>query len=55
MSNNFFYEDGQGNIADEQGNEAIDYEEEMNPFNVGSLLTASRYSQCYFDLDKGAV
>ncbi|CEG76332.1 hypothetical protein RMATCC62417_11241 [Rhizopus microsporus] len=43
MSNNFFYEDGQGNIADEQGNGAIDYEEEIDPFNLGSLMTASRY------------
>lgn len=51
MSNNVFYENGQGNIADEQGNEVIDYEKEMDPFTVGSLMNASRYSRCYFDLD----
>lgn len=39
----FYYEDGQGSIADEQGNEAMDYEEETDPYNVTSLLTASQY------------
>ena len=39
----FYYEDGQGSFADEQGNEAIDYEEETDPYNVTSLLTASQY------------
>ncbi|GAA5810832.1 hypothetical protein MFLAVUS_004259 [Mucor flavus] len=28
----FYYEDGQGSIADEQGNKAMDYEEETDPF-----------------------
>ncbi|CAO3700938.1 unnamed protein product [Rhizopus stolonifer] len=42
MSNNFFYEDGHGNIADEQGNDAMDYEEEVDPFSTSSLMT-SRY------------
>ncbi|CAO3677152.1 unnamed protein product [Rhizopus microsporus] len=39
----FYYKDGQGSIADEQGNEAMDYEEETDPYNVTSLLTASQY------------
>lgn len=43
MSNSFYYEDGKGNIADEQGNEAMDYGEELDPFNNTSLLRASRY------------
>lgn len=43
MSDNFFYEDGQGNIANQQGNEAMDHEEEFDPFNIYSLMIASRY------------
>lgn len=43
MSNNFFYEDGKGNIADTQGKDAMDYEEEVDPFNTSSLMTASRH------------
>ncbi|CEP10892.1 hypothetical protein [Parasitella parasitica] len=38
-----YYEDGQGSIADEQGNEAMDYEEDTDPYNVTSFLTASQY------------
>ncbi|GAA5811717.1 hypothetical protein MFLAVUS_005158 [Mucor flavus] len=34
MSSGFYYEDGQGKIADEQGNEAMDYEEEFDPYNI---------------------
>ncbi|KAI9332752.1 hypothetical protein BD770DRAFT_301157, partial [Pilaira anomala] len=43
MSNNFFYEDGQGNIVDEQGNETMDLEEEVDPFNLGTLMTTTQY------------
>ncbi|KAI9277884.1 hypothetical protein BY458DRAFT_545610 [Sporodiniella umbellata] len=43
MSNNFFYEDGQGNVVDEQGNETIDLEEEVDPFNLGTLMTITQY------------
>lgn len=43
MSSSFYYEDGQGKIADEQGNEAMDYEEEFDPYNISSLMTASQY------------
>ncbi|KAG1261020.1 hypothetical protein G6F68_006996 [Rhizopus microsporus] len=39
----FYYKDGQGSIVDEQGNEAMDYEEETDPYNVTSLLAASQY------------
>lgn len=48
MSNNFFYEDGQGNIVDEQGNETMDLEEEVDPFNLGTLMTITQY-RCYQD------
>ncbi|EIE79795.1 hypothetical protein RO3G_04500 [Rhizopus delemar RA 99-880] len=39
MSSNFYYEDGQEKIADEQGNEAKDYEKEFYPYNISSLMT----------------
>ena len=34
-----FYKDGQGNILDEQGNEAMDFEEEVDPYIIDTLLT----------------
>ncbi|KAI9483953.1 MAG: hypothetical protein EXX96DRAFT_632653 [Benjaminiella poitrasii] len=43
MSNNFFYKDGQGRILDEQGNNAVGWEEEVDPYNLGTLLTLSHY------------
>ncbi|CEG71373.1 hypothetical protein RMATCC62417_07117 [Rhizopus microsporus] len=43
MSINFFYEDGRGIIVDEQGNEAMDLEEEVDPYNLGTLMTLSQY------------
>jgi len=43
MNNNFFYEDGQGRILDEQGNDAVEWEEEVDPYNFGTLLTLSQY------------
>lgn len=41
VSSSFYYKDGQGSIADGQGNEATDYEEEYDPYNVNPLMTAS--------------
>jgi hypothetical protein len=32
-SNKFYYENGQGEILDEAGNEAMDWEEHFDPFN----------------------
>jgi hypothetical protein len=43
INNNFFYENGQWNIVDEQGNEAMDLEEEIDPYNLVTLLTLSQY------------
>lgn len=31
------FENGQGNIVDENGNEAMDWEEEANPHNIETL------------------
>jgi hypothetical protein len=39
----FFYENGQGDIFDEGGNEAMDMEEDYDPFNVETLMTLSKY------------
>ncbi|KAI9493250.1 hypothetical protein BDB00DRAFT_907518 [Zychaea mexicana] len=43
MNTHFFYEDGQGNIIDEQGNEAMDIEEEIDPYNLATLMTLAQY------------
>lgn len=43
MNNNFFYQDGQGRIMDEQGNDTVEWEEEVDPHNLGTLLTLSQY------------
>ncbi|GAA5816025.1 hypothetical protein MFLAVUS_009547 [Mucor flavus] len=43
MNNNFYYEDGQGKILEEQGNDAVDWEEEVDPYNLCTLLTLSQY------------
>jgi hypothetical protein len=34
MSTYFFHEDGQGNIFDEKENDAMDWEEDVNPFHL---------------------
>lgn len=44
MNNNFYYEDGQGKILEQQGNDAVDgEEEEIDPYNLGTLLTLLHY------------
>ena len=43
MSNNFFYEYGQGSIVDEQGNVTMDLEEEVDPFNLGRKIKILSY------------
>lgn len=48
-SNNFFYEDGQGNIDIEQRNDAMDSEEEIAPFNISSHLD-TEFTQAGFPL-----
>jgi hypothetical protein len=39
----FFFYNGQGNILDEQDDEAMDFEKEVDPYNVDTLLTLSEY------------
>ncbi|KAG1047851.1 hypothetical protein G6F43_009730 [Rhizopus delemar] len=43
MSSNFFYKDGKGNIVGENGNEAMDFEVEFDPYNLGILFTLTQY------------
>jgi hypothetical protein len=43
MNSNFFYEDGQGNTLNEQGDETMNLVEEVDPYNVDTLLTLSQY------------
>ncbi|GAA5814371.1 hypothetical protein MFLAVUS_007866 [Mucor flavus] len=44
-SNKFYYENGQGEILDEAGNEAMDWEEHFDPFNIASLMKLSQYQK----------
>ncbi|GAA5814574.1 hypothetical protein MFLAVUS_008073 [Mucor flavus] len=41
----FYFEDGQGSIADEQGKEAMDYEEETDPYNLWNAAASGRKAQ----------
>jgi hypothetical protein len=43
MSNIFFYKNGQGEIRDKNGEEAMDWGENTDPFNIRTLMTLSRY------------
>lgn len=38
------FENGQGDIVDENGNEAMDWEEEVNPHNTETLSNFTQYS-----------
>lgn len=38
-----FYENGQGKIVDEKGNDAMDWEEEADPFHLETLTTMRKY------------
>ncbi|KAI8098193.1 uncharacterized protein B0P05DRAFT_576595 [Gilbertella persicaria] len=40
-----FYEDGQSEILDENGAEAMDWEEEGDPFNIETLMTLTQYQR----------
>lgn len=37
------FEDGQGNVFDESGNEAMDWDEEVDPHNLENLTNLTRY------------
>lgn len=52
MSAHFFYEDGQGEIRDEDGNEAMDWDEPVDPFNIITLMTLSRYKKFNLNIPK---
>ncbi|KAG1149120.1 hypothetical protein G6F37_000783 [Rhizopus arrhizus] len=45
MSTRFYYEDGQGRIADEQGNDAMDWDEEVAPFHLETLTHIREYCE----------
>ncbi|OAD65646.1 hypothetical protein PHYBLDRAFT_153339 [Phycomyces blakesleeanus NRRL 1555(-)] len=45
MSTYFFYENGQGKIYDEQGNDAMEWSEEVDPFYLKTLTTLREYQQ----------
>ncbi|KAI9494730.1 hypothetical protein BDB00DRAFT_973778 [Zychaea mexicana] len=45
MSTYFFYEDGQGNICDENGRDAMECEEEINPFHLKTLTRLRLYCE----------
>lgn len=37
MSTYFFYDNGQGKMRDEEGSNAMEWEEEINPFHLETL------------------
>jgi hypothetical protein len=37
------FEDGHGNVFDESGNEAMDWDEEVDPHNLENLTNLTRY------------
>ncbi|GAA5803909.1 hypothetical protein HPULCUR_009394 [Helicostylum pulchrum] len=37
------FEDGQGNVFDESGNEAMDWDEEVDPHNLENLTNLTQY------------
>lgn len=43
MRTYFFYEDGQGRIFDEKGDDAMEWEEDVNPFHLETLTNIRRY------------
>lgn len=43
MTTRFFYEDGQGKMVDEQGNNAMDWDEEDTPFQLRTLTRITDY------------
>jgi hypothetical protein len=44
-SNVFFYENGQGQIVDEHGNEAMNCEEVLDQFQLQNLTSLSKYRE----------
>lgn len=42
MPTRFYYEDGQGRIVDEQGND-VDWDEEVAPFHFKTLICIKQY------------
>lgn len=45
MSTHFFYEDGQGKIVDEEGKDAMDWEEEVHPHHLITLTRIKLYCE----------
>lgn len=43
MTTQFLYEDGQGKMVDEQGNDAMDWDEEVTPFHPRTLTRIRDY------------
>ncbi|ORE06217.1 hypothetical protein BCV72DRAFT_187407, partial [Rhizopus microsporus var. microsporus] len=41
----FFYENEQGKIYDEQGKDAMEWVEEVDPFHLETLTTLRKYQQ----------
>ncbi|KAI9254378.1 hypothetical protein EDC94DRAFT_678950 [Helicostylum pulchrum] len=45
MTTRFYYEDGQGKLVDEEGNDAMDWVEEATPFHLRTLTRITEYSK----------
>ena len=45
MTTRFYYEDGQGRMVDEQGNDAMDWVKEVTPFHLKTLTRIREYCE----------
>ncbi|KAG1301363.1 hypothetical protein G6F62_011916 [Rhizopus arrhizus] len=45
MTTRFYYEDSQGRIVDEQGNDVMDWDEEVTPFHLKTLTRIGEYCE----------
>ncbi|KAI7900650.1 uncharacterized protein BX663DRAFT_517124, partial [Cokeromyces recurvatus] len=43
MSNSLYFEDGQGNVLDEDGNDPMDITENEDPYKLDELTSYSAY------------
>jgi hypothetical protein len=51
----FFFENSQGDITDENGNEAMDWEEETDPFNLENLTIQASLGNTLLEYITGSL
>ncbi|KAL4213477.1 hypothetical protein AB4K20DRAFT_1956580 [Rhizopus microsporus] len=53
MTIRFYYEDGQDRTVDEQGNDAMDWDEEATPFHLKTVTRIREYVLLFNTLQNG--